>query len=169
MNRKLIIYHLSFTILKSRGFSLVELLVAIGIIGVLASFLLANFVGVRERARDSVRKSNLRQIQSALEFYRSDQSLYPGPSLPNCGDPLVFEGTTYMKKIPCDPLDPVSTSYDYDIASGNSSYCLRSCLENTKDSDRDEIKYGENNKTITECSKLLICAEGKASYTLQDP
>ena len=80
MNKKLRINHLSFIIRKSAGFTLIELLVAIGIIGILASFLLANFVGVRQRARDGVRKSDLRQMQSALEMYRADQGQYKLPN-----------------------------------------------------------------------------------------
>ena len=72
------------TRIGTKGFTLIELLVAISIIGVLSSFLLANFVGIRQRARDGVRKSDLRQIQSALELYRSDQSKYPDSPLPGC-------------------------------------------------------------------------------------
>ena len=94
-----------FGMTRTRGFTLIELLVAISIIGVLSSFLLANFVGVRQRARDGVRKSDLRQIQSALELYRSDKGTYPS-SLPPCGSPLQDTSTppvVYMQKIPCDP------------------------------------------------------------------
>ena len=60
-----------------KGFTLVELLIVIAIIGVLSALLMANFIGVRQRARDAQRKSDLRQMQSALELYRSDLGLYP--------------------------------------------------------------------------------------------
>ena len=59
------------------GFTLIELLVVIAIIGILTTFLVANFVGVKSRARDGQRKSDLRNIQAALEIYRSDKSVYP--------------------------------------------------------------------------------------------
>ncbi|MBI2195693.1 MAG: type II secretion system protein [Candidatus Levybacteria bacterium] len=68
---------------REKGFTLVELLIVIAIIGVLTTLLMANFIGVRQRARDAQRKSDLRQIQSALELYRSDQGSYP-QILPNC-------------------------------------------------------------------------------------
>ena len=55
-----------------KGFTLVELLIVVAIIGILSTLLMANFIGVRQRARDAQRKADLRQIQSALELYRSD-------------------------------------------------------------------------------------------------
>jgi len=121
---------------KFNGFTLIELLVVIGIIGILASFLFANFVGIRQRARDGVRKNDLHQIQSALEMYRSDnQGSYPG-SLPRCGNQFD-DGTAapvvYMKKVPCDPI----TNSDYSYSLSGSTYTLVTCLENVNDSQAD--------------------------------
>ena len=155
MDRKLKIHHLSFIIRKSEGFTLIELLVAISIIGVLSSFLLANFVGVRQRARDGVRKSDLRQIQSALELYRSDLSTYPSSPLPGCGFPLVAGNTTYMQKIPCDPSN--GAIYVYTVGSGNTTYSIFACLENGNDGQLDIPK--------TNCSGSTTLWK----YTLQNP
>ena len=94
------------SIRKSGGFTLIELLVVIGIIGILTALLTANFVAVRQRARDSQRKSDLRQIQSALEIYRADNRAYP-LALLACGSsftPQDLSSPVYMQKIPCDPL-----------------------------------------------------------------
>ncbi|OGH18629.1 MAG: hypothetical protein A3F31_01625 [Candidatus Levybacteria bacterium RIFCSPHIGHO2_12_FULL_38_12] len=121
-----------------QGFTLIELLIVITIIGVLASLLMSNFVGVRQRARDSQRKSDLRQIQSALEIYRSDQGSYPG-SIPACGSALTSPppdtSTVYMQKIPCDPLNTGEYVYTYTLTSG--LYSLQGCLENYNDSQKD--------------------------------
>ena len=149
------------------GFTLIELLVAIGIIGILASFLLANFVGVRQRARDGVRKSDLRQIQSALELYRSDKGGYPtsGSSSGNfptvCGSQFDDGASTpaiYMKKIPCDPSGGTAI-YTYIPSNPNSdntlyaSYSLVACLENKNDSQKDAVNVspcdGTNNFSYT--------------------
>ncbi len=138
-----------------KGFTLIELLVAISIIGVLSGFLLANFVGVRQRARDGVRKSDLRQIQSALELYRSDQGSYPSSPLPGCGSALAAGGTTYMQKIPCDPSS--GAFYIYDSPSGNTTYSIIACLENGNDAQKDAT-------TSPSCS-----ATTNISYTLQNP
>ena len=99
------------SLLLQKGFTLVELLVVISIIGILSGLLFANFGGVREKSRDGVRKSDLGHIQSALELYRADQGSYPAlGGLPGdfpleCNKILQNqEGSiTYMKKVPCDP------------------------------------------------------------------
>jgi len=142
-----------------KGFTLIELLVAISIIGILSSFLLANFIGVRQRSRDGVRKSDLRQIQSALELYRSDQGSYPS-SLPACTSFLKDPSNTvtYMQKIPCDPSGGTAV-YTYSSSSPYSTYFLVACLENTNDSQKDT----SNNASY--------CTGGTTnwSYTLQSP
>lgn len=130
---------------RNRGFTLIELLIVIAIIGVLSALLMANFIGIRQRARDAQRKADLRQIQSALELYRSDNSSYPtNAQYPNaCGSPLSGGGSTYMEKIPCDPLkSPWVYTYNASGAGGCTAggYCLFACLENASDSQKDASK-----------------------------
>lgn len=123
-------------LLSPRGFTLIELLVVISIISLLSALLLSNFVGVRQRGRDGQRKSDLRQIQSALELYRADNGTYLA-TMPACGQPITNPlGTaTYMKKVPCDPLS--GSAYSYVPASDNFSYTLSACIENDGDSQKD--------------------------------
>jgi type II secretion system protein G len=152
-----------------RGFTLIELLIVIAIIGVLATLLMVNFIGVRQRARDAQRKSDLRQIQSALEIYRSDNGSYPSgtssvselfvcPPLPspaactgtaNCfGNPSC--STVYMHTLPKDPSS--NGNYYYNNPSGGSTYTLGACLENLADSQKDNPNistYGCNGTTNT--------------------
>ena len=140
----------STTFLKSSfksgaGFTLIELLIVIVIIGVLATILLANFIGVRQRSRDAQRKADLRQIQSAIELYKADRGVYP-PALyfTDCptSSSLIGGTVTYMQKIPCNPLPPTASiilgatvgNYYY-FLSGN-TYNLITCIENTNDTDR---------------------------------
>ena len=67
---------------KNKGFSLIELLVVISIIGVLTTVLVMNFVGSRERARDAQKIQNLNSLKNALRVYYNDNQAYPpGPSL----------------------------------------------------------------------------------------
>lgn len=118
-----------------RGFTLVELLLVIAIIGILSTLVMANFIGIRQRARDAQRKSDIAQIQSGLEFFRSDQQRYPTTGefdTASCGSPFSFTGVTYMQKIPCDPPDQ-TIPYRYSV-SGAQQYSLYACLENDNDS-----------------------------------
>lgn len=133
----------------SGGFTLIELLIVIAIIGILTTLLTANFVGVRQRARDAQRKSDLRQMQSALELYRSDEGTYPIISAAfrlngstACPTSQSFTApspstVTYMSKIPCDPLGATvynSGNYYY-YSSDGQTYTLAACLENGNDKD----------------------------------
>lgn len=148
--KKFTIFHLPFSIYQ-RGFTLIEILVAVAIIGILSSFLMVNFISIRQRGRDSQRKSNLAQIQSALEIYRSDTGSYPSVQASYrlntttvCPASQSFTNasgnTTYMQKIPCDPLtlrSGTQTYYNlgnYYYYSNGRTYTLAACLENANDS-----------------------------------
>jgi type II secretion system protein G len=151
------------------GFTLIELLIVIAIIGVLATLLMVNFVGVRQRARDAQRKSDLRQIQSALEIWRSDNGSYPAsaefsPSgFGKCGTPLIKNSTTYMVKIPCDPTNAAPYVYTYVSSGGvqtSAGYTLYSCLENVGDSQKD----APSNNNLYGCTGTT-----NWSFTLTNP
>ena len=62
---------------RNKGFTLIELLVVIAIIGILASIIIVSLIGVRERARDARRKSDLRSLRTALELYYGKNKKYP--------------------------------------------------------------------------------------------
>ena len=66
---------------RSRGFTLVELLVVIGIIALLVSILLPALSKARQAAQGVVCEANLRQIGAALMMYASDNKsrFFPAP------------------------------------------------------------------------------------------
>ena len=120
-----------------KGFTLIELLVVIAIIGILSSLIIVNFANVRKNARDTQRKSDLRQMQVALENYRADQGIYP-LSMVSCGQSFTNDGSNgsvvYMQKVPCDP----SSGQSYTFSGTGTIYSLMACLENTRDSQKDD-------------------------------
>lgn len=59
------------------GFTLIEILVVIVIIGILSVIVTTNFVGARERAQDSQKKSNLNQLKIALRSYYAQHKTFP--------------------------------------------------------------------------------------------
>lgn len=138
---------------KRSGFTLIELLVVVSLIGVLATLVLANLNAARQRGRDAQRKSDLRNIQTALRLYYNDWDRYPGNMASNiagCGDGEnagiglciwgdAFEwstielGThTYMSTLPGDPLPGAYYAYNQE-ADDFDNYTLTACLENPSD------------------------------------
>lgn len=123
--------------IRRRGFTLIELLIVISIIGVLTGVIVPNFMGVRERARDVERKSDLKALQQGLELYKMNANppSYPANINRTCGQPWTNNDGTYryMTEFPCDPLTN-TTRYIY-TRSTNLTYTLSACLENRADAD----------------------------------
>jgi type II secretion system protein G len=134
------------------GFTLVELLVAITILGVLATVGLSTFTSAQARGRDTQRKSDLKQIVTALELYYSDHETYPASNsgkIAGCpsttstacvwgGSPSEFTDTktSYFKNLPKDPFS--NYNYYYRTVSVNAAvvgFQLYARLENPKDID----------------------------------
>ncbi len=60
------------------GFTLVELLIVVVILGVLAAVVIPQFADSSDSAREAALKSNLGTLRSAIELYKSDHGDYPG-------------------------------------------------------------------------------------------
>jgi prepilin-type N-terminal cleavage/methylation domain-containing protein len=62
---------------NSKGFTIVELLIVIVVIGILAALVLNSFRGVQERARDTERRTDINAQSTQLEVYYTDNGGYP--------------------------------------------------------------------------------------------
>ena len=128
---------------RKNGFTLVELMVTMGIIAVLAGLTLATFAGAKKNARDGKRKADLEQIRSALEMYRTDKGYYPPKDqtgwctvLWGCGYSTWYNDVAgalisggYLSSLPQDTLySNTSKDYFYRHVSNN-QYELYSTLE----------------------------------------
>lgn len=63
---------------KQSGFSLIEVLVVVLIIGVLAAIALPAFLGERSKGQDADAKSNARNLVASLESYYANERKYTG-------------------------------------------------------------------------------------------
>jgi len=151
------------------GFTLIELLVVIGIIAVLAALLFTNFSGMRERARDLQRKSDLGQVKGALRLYYNDYQKYPADNgsgvILGCGvngTDACDWGTTfsagagstiYMTQLPTDPVSASSYTYTY---VDDDNFTITTTLENTSDDSavKSQAKCGAqaNPETYVVCN-----------------
>lgn len=120
---------------SERAFTLIELLVVISIIGILATLVTANLNAARARARDAARKSDLKNIQTALRMYYNDNSAYP-ISVPFGSEFTSPSDVVYMNIVPHDPLynDSDETPVDYVYTRlDDDNFTLLACLENQSD------------------------------------
>ena len=62
---------------NQKGFTIVELLIVIVVIGILAALVINTFTGVQKRARDSERQTDIKAVASQLEKYYADNTTYP--------------------------------------------------------------------------------------------
>ncbi len=111
--------------LRSRGFSFIELLFVITIMMILMTLGAISYRAVQERSRDGKRKSDLAQIQSALEMYRSQSSnnTYPADIPEECsGSGGITDGSnTYLATVPHDPRCATFTYYYYPFSNDDAS------------------------------------------------
>ena len=64
--------------MNRRGFTLLEIMIIVGIIGLLAAIAVPNFVRARQSGHSSTCANNLRQFQTAMEQYAFENSLANG-------------------------------------------------------------------------------------------
>lgn len=70
-------FFLTYFFMRTHGFTLVELLIVVGIIGVLVSIATFSFLQMRQKTRDTVRIQNAKTIITALESYRDSFNKLP--------------------------------------------------------------------------------------------
>jgi general secretion pathway protein G len=121
---------------KEGGFTLLELLIVIVIIGILALLIIPNITSAPKKARDTQRKTDLRAVQKGLEEYFVSNNAYPVVATAGVADSVLTAlsaGTTpIMKTVPTDPKNAAPYQYGYVSADGT-TYTLTGCLENGGD------------------------------------
>ena len=107
-----------------RGFTLIEILVVVVIIGVLSSIVTMNVVGRMSDARVEAAKADIRTIESALTLYRMDNFGYPSNELgiralverPISSEAPNWKEGGYLRKL---PVDPWGREYGYENNGAN--------------------------------------------------
>ncbi len=108
---------------QQRGFTLIEIMVVVIILGILAAIVAPNVIGRIDDAQAARVQQDLRGVESALKFYRLDNFIYPTseqglaalvtkPSDPNIRN---WKSGGYLPRL---PKDPWGNSYLY-LSPGN--------------------------------------------------
>ena len=94
---------------QESGFTLMELMIVMMIIGVLTTLAIPSFVGAIRSAKEAVLKEDLRVMRSAIDSYTMDKQ-----KAPQSLDDLVQEG--YLKVIPEDPMTKSRETWQTDTS-----------------------------------------------------
>ena len=62
---------------KSKGFTIVELLIVIVVIGILATLVIVTFTGIQQKARNSQRQTDINAVDSHVEAFLAQYAFYP--------------------------------------------------------------------------------------------
>jgi len=119
---------------KNKGFTLIEMLVVVAVIGLLASLILVGLSSFRTRGRDTRRVADTKEVQNGLELYYMKNGQYPVVS---GGDATtrwaaleqeLVEAGIGVTKLPQDPTAP-TRSYDYGAPSDGQKYVIAVPIE----------------------------------------
>lgn len=160
-------------LLVRKGFTLIELVIVIGMIGLLASVLvtLINPLDQLKKSNDAERKSDLSQLRQALEIYYQDNGRYPASSVdfkisPTVNGSMVTLAwgspwTPYINIIPKDPKPP--RTYIYSASVDGQTFYLYANLERGA-ADPQACNSGNAcSNAPTTCGNSLPCNFGLTS------
>ncbi len=146
--------------LNGRGFTIVELLIVIVVIGILALLVITTYSGIQAKARNSKRQTDVQSLQTHLEAFFSQNGYYPSLTDMNTASWL----TTNMKSLDQSALtDPSNATQSKTLlaaaAAKSYSYAVTDSSGNSCES------------TDTNCAKYTLTAtyegtvNGQSTYT----
>lgn len=149
---------------SQKGFTLIEILIVVAIIGILASVALVGLRPVQSKGRDARRISDLRQVQAALELYFSKNGQYPAAT-DWCALTTTLTGASIgVSKVPNDPTAPSTCSgsdtrnYKYGTSgTPANNYVVGATLEDTANSVLNDDLDGTVNGVS--CVDPLYCIQ----------
>ena len=127
--------------MNSKGFSLIELIISIAIIGILSSIFLPNLSLIQNKAKETNLKSVLNSLQVGVESYNFSKGGYPSGSLDLFQLTTKLQETGDLTKLPNNPF--TGKQYASDDSSGKILYGYDSSTNHYQLS-----AYGVNNQSV---------------------
>lgn len=163
---------------RNKGFTLIELMVVIAVIGILASVALVSLTGVQKSARDAQRKSDISTYRTAMERYYADLQVYPGSA--GTGDSTSGAGAgifttagelvskSYMPKVLTDPQNAASNCKISTAAAAQA--CLYKYLSNaTSNTGSSYVLWAIMENPTSNGGVYFIDAKGSAGLQTTEP
>ncbi len=140
---------------NKKGFTLIEVLIVVSIVGLLASVVLVGLGGFRARGRDARRVADLKSLQNGLELYYARNNSYP--------DTLdaLLTASIGVTKIPKDPATNSNYLYSFKTTD-HQGYLIASRLDATagdaifQDSNQEAV-IGNYTGTVSSCAAPYYC------------
>lgn len=139
------------------GFTIVELLIVIVVIGILAGIVIVAYNGVRDRAHNTAVQSDLKNLAQKLAIYRADHSQYPAGGNAS-GSSTTFPGINFLPTK--DSYDTINTNLYYCTGNidGKEAYVVRA-----RSKSRDVFEYSSYNgpRSLGQASlgSTIICQD----------
>ncbi len=128
---------------RQRGFTLIELMVVIVILGLLLGVVVPNVFHSLTSATKDTARNQMASIGGAIEYYILDNKSLP-KSLDELTQPSPKSGEPYLRKI---PQDPWNEAYEYKIVNpGKREFEITSAGEDKQFGTADDIRYPERDE-----------------------
>lgn len=133
---------------RQSGFTLLEVMVVIAILGLMAALIVPNIMGQSEQAKAKLAQTNMASIASALDLYKLDNNQYPTTAeglealVTKPASARNWNPSGYLKSV---PEDPWGNAYVY-TSSNRNSYELVSLGADGEEGGQDfdaDIRYGD--------------------------
>ena len=118
---------------RNQGFTIVELLIVIVVIGILALLVITTYSGIQQKARNTKRQADIKSIQTHVEAFFTQNSYYPSRTDLNSASWLSTNIKSLDTTALIDPSNatqsktlvaaPAAKSYAYDVQNAAGSSC----------------------------------------------
>lgn len=119
--------------LENKGFTIVELLIVIVVIGILALLVITTYSGIQAKARNSKRQTDIQSVQTQLEAFFSQNGYYPSLADMNSSSWLTSNMKSLDQNALIDPSNPSSSKtlassptakqYSYQVTDSSGNSC----------------------------------------------
>lgn len=156
----------------ARGFTLIEVLIVVAIIGILTAILVANYNDARKNSRDKIRKSELKELQLAIELYKAQNGRYPAQGCgegglwagPGTDSPAVWEAQcdnyivglvpNFIAALPQDPNQENMTGKGFLYRTDSTGSKYKALVHNTVES----LYITSASDEFSRCNNEAVCA-----------